>query len=467
MRRLQAGSIRTAASYLQGMTGRSIVLFESGSGARASAAKSLAASGGIKLLSSAEFTSAAASASLAEGSGALLENLNAAIVTAPPNVTRAAAASSAADGAIKAVIAVGPLFAAQNWYTRMKAAAAVVGPAGGELAGRISEYNRGFRDGVLSMYGPGGAVAPAVTTARAPIVWNESQATWGLQATGAYVSPLGGKGVRIAVLDTGLDLTHPDFLNRVSADRMKSFVPGVATVQDGNGHGTHVAGTACGPRQPNAPPRFGIAYEADLFIGKVLGDDGIGYDDWFVAALDWAIGNKCRIVNMSLARPAGPSYDPGFEELAKRALDAGTIIIAAAGNDAHNGYGLPAPVSHPADCPSIMAVAAVDENMNVSSFSNSGQTAGGGQIDLAGPGENVHSSWRQPPLYAVENGTSMATPHASGIAALWAQQQGLTDARVLWNTLTRYAQRLEQSSTFVGSGLVQAPGAVGGGNPNP
>src|SRR4051794_27070449 len=108
--------------------------------------------------------------------------------------------------------------------------------------------------------------------------------------------------------------------------------------------------------------------------------------------IQWAVRNKCRVVSMSLGARTlpGQTFSAVFENAAGRAMKAGTLIIAAAGNDSHRNEGVqPAPVSHPANCPSIMAVAAIDDQFKVASFSNAGVNPSGGQVDIAGPGVRV------------------------------------------------------------------------------
>ena len=105
-------------------------------------------------------------------------------------------------------------------------------------------------------------------------------------AVGADASTQTGQGIRIAVLDTGLDLSHPDFAGR--SIETKSFAAG-QPVQDGNGHGTHCAGIAAGPAKPARQVRYGVAGEAELYVGKVLGDEGSGGDGGILEGIDWAI----------------------------------------------------------------------------------------------------------------------------------------------------------------------------------
>jgi subtilisin family serine protease len=264
-----------------------------------------------------------------------------------------------------------------------------------------------------------------------------------------------GKGIRVAVLDTGFDLTHPDFAGRkITA---QSFVPD-EEVQDGHGHGTHCIGTACGPMHPHRLPRYGVAYESEIFAGKVLSNRGSGADSGILAGIHWAITQGCQVVSMSLGATVQPGdgFSQVFEEVASRALEAGTLIIAAAGNESQRPFRR-APVDHPANCPSIMAVGALTQRMSVAFFSNAGINPHGGQVDIVAPGEKVISSWPQPRLYNDLDGTSMATPHVAGIAALLAEAHPETRGRALAGLLVQTARRLEWSACDVGAGLVQAP----------
>jgi subtilisin family serine protease len=287
---------------------------------------------------------------------------------------------------------------------------------------------------------------------------DESQATWGLQATNVIGSSFSGKGIKVAMLDTGLDFNHPDFAGRVPANQAQSFVPNVQSAQDGHGHGTHTAGTACGPAAPVTGPRYGIAHDAQLFIAKVLSDDGWGYDSWFLAAIDWAITNGCRIASMSIGGTPDPEEDAKFDIVVARAMEAGLLLIVAAGNESSRP-GKISPVDHPASCEHAMAVAAVDSDLEIAFFSNAGDASApvGGQIDIAGPGVDVYSSVPLPRQYDRMMGTSMATPHVSGIAALHAQADPNLTPQDLWTRLTQTAKRLSLPSSDVGTGLVQAP----------
>ena len=321
-----------------------------------------------------------------------------------------------------------------------------------------ADYLRGFRDATQCLTSSVGGAQAAALPELAPTAVDESQVTWGLQAAKVPSSRYSGRGIRVAVLDTGLDLRHPDVKGRTVVHR--SFIAG-QEVQDGNGHGTHCIGTSCGPRTPGRLPRYGIAFDAEIYAGKVLSNEGSGSDRGILAGINWAVTSGCRVVSMSLGASlpcpgTGQGFSPVFERAAQRARRAGTAIIAAAGNDSSRPAQV-CPVSHPANCPSIMAVAALDSRTRVASFSNRGFNPEGGQVDIAAPGVDVRSSWPSPTLYRSISGTSMATPHVAGVAALLAEANPRASATELVSLLTSTARRLPLPAVDVGAGIVQAP----------
>ena len=310
---------------------------------------------------------------------------------------------------------------------------------------------------------------PADFMASASNGYNDSRfGTWGLHAT-SVLSPsevpvrFTGSGIRIAILDTGIDTTHPDFSQRI-ADSM-SLVSGLS-VEDGNGHGTHTAGTACGPLSPSGAARYGVAPDALIFIGKVLNNErpsARGTDQDIANGIRWAVNQKCDIISMSLGSQVdfNEPFQRFYEQIASEALKAGSLIIAAAGNDSLRSQGILRPVESPANCPSVMAVGGIDRFLGLYDRSNralnfpGGLT--GGHVDIAGPAVAVISSWANPNSpYAVSTGTSMATPHVSGVAALWAQSTGVRGA-ALWVRITTNSAQLSFPGRDVGNGLVQAP----------
>ncbi|MGO2053995.1 S8 family serine peptidase [Glutamicibacter sp. 287] len=278
------------------------------------------------------------------------------------------------------------------------------------------------------------------------------QATWGLQAVAAVDSKFTGAGVKVAVLDTGFDLAHPDFAGRTVVS--KSFVEG-EDAQDGHGHGTHCIGSSCGPRTLADGRGYGVASGADIYAGKVLGADGSGSDATILAGIDWALENECQVISMSLGADV-PQVHPPYVTAGRRALELGSLIIAAAGNNAQRSQGNAGFVGAPANSPYVMAVGALDNTLDIADFSARTLPGRGGQVDICGPGVAVYSSWPGAERYNTISGTSMATPHVAGIAALLAEATGFR-ARELWAELVQEAQRLELFSVDVGSGLTQAP----------
>jgi subtilisin family serine protease len=312
------------------------------------------------------------------------------------------------------------------------------------------DYLRGYRDAVNNLYEKITATELLEEIGAEACFLDDAQSTWGLKATKAMTSRYTGRGMKVAVLDTGMDLQHPDFRGRSIVS--KSFVPGEA-VQDGHSHGTHCIGTSCGFKNLNGR-RYGIAYEATIHVGKVLSNAGSGNGAWILAGMEWAIVNQCQVISMSLGN-TNPNPSTAYETVGRRALQRGCLIVAAAGN--HRLSVPPGTVGQPANSPSIMAVAAVDSCLRLASFSCRSGTASGANVDIAGPGVAVYSSVPvNKGRYAVFNGTSMATPHVAGIAALYAQARGARGAQ-LWQLLISSALRLPIPTVDVGSGLGQAP----------
>jgi subtilisin family serine protease len=387
-----------------GLTGRFLVLLEDDAGA--AGAREMSRVAGLRMASTADSAGASVASMFNDADGVILHELGVAVVTA---------------GADQA--------------SRLAVAAAEPGPITTVEAERIVH--------AITAEAP---PEPVVTA-------DESTFTWGLQATGASTCAIDATGIRVAVLDTGFDVLHPDFAGRNVVT--SSFIQG-EDVQDGHGHGTHCIGTSCGPRTPASGPGYGVAFNADIYAGKVLSNRGSGSDGGILSGISWAISNGCAIVSMSLGAATRPNtpFSAVFEQAAKRALDRGTLIIAAAGNESSRSAGHIASVGHPANCPSIMAVGAINESQAVSDFS-CGTVDIIGQVDIVAPGDNVYSSWPGNQHKRLR-GTSMATPHVAGLAALIAAQHG-SRAWELWARLVQSAHRLKLPATDIGAGLVRAP----------
>ncbi|HUS01960.1 MAG TPA: S8 family serine peptidase [Chitinophagaceae bacterium] len=280
---------------------------------------------------------------------------------------------------------------------------------------------------------------------------NSSHFTWGTQAIKLPASKFTGKGVNVAVLDTGLSLSHPDFARLVI--NSKSFIKN-QRVEDKNGHGTHCCGISVGAINKKSQQRYGVAMDANLFVGKVLSNAGSGNDSGILAGIEWALQNKCKVISMSLGAEVEPgeTFSPAYERVAKTAIKNGCLIIAAAGNESERRFGVIKPVGHPANCPSVMAVAAIDINLKVADFSCGGLNPDGGQVDIAAPGVNIYSSWKGRAHNTI-SGTSMATPFVAGIAALFWEANPNAKAADIWMMLMQNALRLNINSSDVGQGL--------------
>ena len=425
-------------------TGRYLVLLPENSTTEESIAE-LSSVGGLNLKSSLEFENEIFTAQdLKKTDGIILDKIGVAILNEKPKVD----ISVAAFGDHEVIVEPERVVYALNM----------------DLDTSSAKYVEGYRDAVMQL----SQMLIGSETGEETDQQYDSQgldvlsvgATWGLNATKVippsafYTNPYNGTGIKVAILDTGFDFNHPDFAGRPVVHQ--SFIAG-QTTQDGHGHGTHCTGTSCGPiSSPSAAQRYGIAYSASIYIGKVLSNAGSGGDGGILSGINWAVSNGCAVISMSLGGGVnGAGYSAVYETAAARALQLGSLIIAAAGNDSGRPN-LIKPVSHPANCPSIMAVGAVDVNMNVAGFSNGGLYPTYGAVDIVGPGVAVYSSTKLPAKYASWNGTSMATPHVAGIAALYAQSTGLRGIH-LWRKLTSTAKPLPLPVRDVGAGLVQAP----------
>lgn len=277
-------------------------------------------------------------------------------------------------------------------------------------------------------------------------------ATWGIHAINVQNSGYTGKGVKIAVLDTGFDFTHPDFTGRTL--HRKSFA-GTRQAKDKEGHGTHCAGIAGGGRKGRDGARYGVAYGSRLYIGKILDDAGEGTDGQALAGIEWALEKGCQVISMSFGAPAEDqqAHSVVFEQVAQIAMTNNCLLIAATGNESDHTEGLVASVNHPANCPSILAVGALTQSMEVADYSCAGNGLAGGQVDIAAPGDSILSA-RPGGGYRRESGTSMATAFVAGVAALLWEQFPQAAAGDIWVKLLQQARRLSLPASEVGGGLV-------------
>ena len=276
-------------------------------------------------------------------------------------------------------------------------------------------------------------------------------ATWGIQAINAPESPLTGKGVKVAVLDTGFDFTHPDFSGRTI--HRKSFV-GTRQAIDKEGHGTHTAAVVAGGKKTKGGSRYGVAPDVRLFIGKIMDDNGEGSDMYALAGIEWALDKGCQVISMSLGASAdeGGGYSLIYEQVGQTAAERNCLLVAAAGNESERGLGIVAAVNHPANCPSIMAVGGLTPVLEVAEYSCAGTGEGVGQVDIAAPGDEILSA-KPGGGYRRQSGTSMATAFVSGLAALMWEQYPKASAGEIWAKMVQQARRLALPASDVGAGL--------------
>lgn len=252
-----------------------------------------------------------------------------------------------------------------------------------------------------------------------------------VQAPQAWEHARGENSV-VAVIDTGIDYTHPELEGRFGHVLGVDFVSG-GDPYDDNGHGTHVAGTVAGKST-------GVAPQATLYAIKVLDAGGSGSEVAVLRGIEWAIEHNVHVINMSL----GSSYASAPEaKLVALAAQKGIAVACAAGNDGDSSY------NYPASHPGAISVAAVDRYKDRASFSNYND-----QVDLCAPGLEVYSAWPGG-SYQVLSGTSMATPHVAGACALLAGSGSIEDQ------LKATAQKLGRADYF-GSGLIQLAEALHG-----
>jgi subtilisin family serine protease len=255
----------------------------------------------------------------------------------------------------------------------------------------------------------------------------------GLPLSNAYTYTRRGTGVHVYVLDTGIRTTHQDFGGRAVAGA--DFVGDGNATNDCNGHGTHVAGTIAGNS-------YGVAKGATLVAVRVLGCDGSGEYSWVIAGIDWVTAHtvKPAVANMSL----GGGFFQSLNDAVTNSINAGITYALAAGNSADDAC-----LYSPASTPAAVTVAATDITDQRAGFSNFGTC-----VDLFGPGVSITSAWyTSNQATATLSGTSMASPHVAGVAALYLEQNpSATPAQV--------AKLLTDSAT------VSQVGSPGTGTPN-
>ncbi|MDG9716302.1 S8 family serine peptidase [Streptomyces sp. DH24] len=283
----------------------------------------------------------------------------------------------------------------------------------------------------------------------------------------AWAAGYDGKGVKIAVLDTGVDATHPDLKDQVIA--AKNFSTS-ADATDKVGHGTHVASIAAGTGAKGGGAYKGVAPGAKLLNGKVLSDDGYGDDSGILAGMEWAAEQGADVVNLSLGGADTPDTDPLEAAVDKLSADKGILFAVAAGNDGDFGDQT---VGSPGSAKSALTVGAVDDQDKLASFSSRGPGLDGAvKPDVTAPGVDITAAaapgsaiaeevGEKPAGYLSISGTSMATPHVAGAAAILKQQHPEWTYAELKGALTGSTKGGKYTAFQQGSGRIQVDRAIG------
>ncbi|MCT4352833.1 S8 family serine peptidase [Streptomyces sp. Je 1-79] len=276
----------------------------------------------------------------------------------------------------------------------------------------------------------------------------------------AWEAGLTGKGVKVAVLDTGADLGHPDLAGRVAESR--SFIEG-QEVADRDGHGTHVASTVGGSGAGSDGKEKGVAPGATLAVGKVLSDEGSGTESQIIAGMEWAAKDiDAKIVSMSLgSREGSDGTDPMAQAVNTLSAETGALFVIAAGNS-----GAPGSIGSPGAADSALTIGAVDSADQAAYFTSQGPRYGDQALkpDLSAPGVGILAARSQlatgTGLYTAMSGTSMATPHVAGVAALLAEKHPDWTGAQLKNGLMSSSKTLTDSAYALGAGRVDVAAAI-------
>ena len=268
-----------------------------------------------------------------------------------------------------------------------------------------------------------------------------------------------GKGIKIAILDTGCDKNHPDLKDRVIGGQNFTNDDGgdPDIFNDYNGHGTHVAGTIAASKNDNGV--IGVAPEADLLILKVLGEDGTGNFEWITKAINYAIEEKVHIISMSLS---SPSPEESTHEAIKRAVEKNILVICAAGNGGDNNP-VTEELGYPGAYNEVISVGAIGFSGQFSNFTNTNK-----EVDLVAPGEGILSCYPSSLVedskipYKKLSGTSMSTPHVTGALALLINHcqsekefnRSLTEPELYAQLVKRTIPSEFYKNTYEGNGLL-------------
>ncbi|MFE8950162.1 S8 family serine peptidase [Streptomyces sp. NPDC007856] len=287
-----------------------------------------------------------------------------------------------------------------------------------------------------------------------------------INAPAAWKAGYEGQGVKVAVLDTGVDPNHPDLAGRIAEAQDFS---GSGNTVDHFGHGTHVASIIGGTGAASGGTRRGVAPKADLLIGKVLDDNGSGSESGIIEGMEWATAEHAKVVNMSLgADVPTDGTDPLSQAVDNLTASTGTLFVVAAGNSGPGQY----TVGAPGAAESALTVGAVDRDDSLAPFSSRGPRYNDEAVkpDVTAPGVGIVAARAAgttlgDPVdanYVSLSGTSMATPHVAGAAALIAQQHPDWTAQQLKDALISTAHTVSRTKvTEQGGGRIDVAAAMG------
>ncbi|MFB7591283.1 S8 family serine peptidase [Streptomyces sp. NPDC056169] len=285
----------------------------------------------------------------------------------------------------------------------------------------------------------------------------------------AWESGYDGTGVKIAVLDTGVDKTHDDLKTQVVGEKNFSASPDAV---DRVGHGTHVASIAAGTGAKSGGAYKGVAPGAKVISGKVLDDEGYGDDSAVIAGMEWAATEGADVVNLSLGSGDSPGVDPVEATVNRLTAEKGILFAVAAGNDGEYGDET---VGSPGSADAALTVGAVDKDDKLAPFSSIGPRAGDGAVKpdvtapgvaitaAAAPGSLIDTRPGTPhpaPGYLSIDGTSMATPHVAGAAAILKQRHPDWKSTELKGALVASTKGGDYTAFQQGSGRVQVDRAL-------
>lgn len=276
-------------------------------------------------------------------------------------------------------------------------------------------------------------VPEGVELIQAPKIWSKTK----------------GKGITVAVLDTGCDSSHPDLQKQIIGGRNFTDDDGghPDIFKDYNGHGTHVAGTIAAQENDNGV--IGVAPEASLLIIKVLNKNGSGQYDWIIDGINYAIEQKVDIISMSLG---GPADIPELYQAVKKAIANNILVVCAAGNEGDNNDSTDE-FAFPGSYNEVISVGAINFERRSSEFTNSHN-----EIDLVAPGEGIVSTYLNG-KYATLSGTSMAAPHVSGALALIKNLANSSFERKLSES-ELYAQLIKRTVPLGNSAKLEGNGLI-------